>query len=76
MPACLEYVAKNAPDRSRVMVNIQLANEYIEQMQLMLANFYHRPDLQLVIYQGEDLSLMKTQSHATYFLLARADEPA
>ncbi len=66
----LEYIATNAPDRSRVMVNIQLANEYIEQMQLMLANYYHRPDLELVIYQGEDLSVMKGQAQMTYFLLA------
>jgi hypothetical protein len=66
----LEYVVENAPEGSLVMVNIQLANEYIEQMQLMLDNFYHRPDLELVNYQGEDLSLLKTQSHATYFLLA------
>jgi hypothetical protein len=66
----LEYVVKNAPTGSLVVVNIQLANEYIEQMQLMLANYYHRPDLQLVNYQGEDLSLLRTQSQATYFLLA------
>ncbi len=66
----LEYVAKNAPECSRVMVNIQLANEYIEQMQLMLADYYHRPDLQLVIYQGEDLSVMKLHAQLTYFLLA------
>jgi hypothetical protein len=66
----LEYIADNAPDRSRVMVNIQLANEYIEQMQLMLANYYHRPDLDLVIYQGEDLSHMKLQAQLTYFLVA------
>ncbi len=69
----LEYVVKNAPQGSLVVVNIQLANEYIEQMQLMLANFYHRPDLELVNYQGEDLSLLKTQSHATYFLLAHLE---
>ena len=66
----LEYVVDNAPEGSLVIVNIQLANEYIEQMQLMLANFYHRPDLKLVNYQGEDLSLLMTQSHTTYFLLA------
>jgi hypothetical protein len=52
------------------VVNIQLANEYIEQMQLMLENFYHRSDLELVNYQGEDLLLLKTQTRATYFLLA------
>ena len=66
----LEYVVENTPQGSRVVVNIQLANEYIEQMQLMLANFYHRPDLELVNYQGEDLSLLMAPSHATYFLLA------
>lgn len=66
----LEYVAKNAPANSQVVVNIQLANEYVEQMQLMLANYYHRPDIQLRNYQGEDFSLLKSQSQATYFLLA------
>ncbi len=66
----LEYVAENASQDSRVVVNIQLANEYIEQMQLMLANYYHRPDLQLVSYQGEDLSALKSQSPAPYFILA------
>jgi hypothetical protein len=66
----LEYIAQNAPERSRVIVNIQLANEYIEQMQLILANFYHRSDLQLVIYQGEDLSHQIVQAQKTYFLLA------
>ncbi len=66
----LEYVAKNAPQGSQVVVNIQLANEYIEQMQLMLANYYHRPDLKLVSYQGEDLSSLKDQSPPPYFVLA------
>ncbi len=66
----LEYVAKNAPQGSQVVVNIQITNEYIEQMQLMLANYYNRPDLQLVNYQGEDLSGLKDQSRGTYFLLA------
>ncbi len=67
----LEYVAENAPQGSQVVVNIQLANEYIEQMQLMLANYYHRPDLQLVSYQGEDLSTLTEQSPAPYFILAQ-----
>ena len=67
----LEYVANNAPAGSSVVVNIQLANEYIEQMQLMLANYYHRPDLQLVNYQGEDLARLKDQSPTTYFVLAK-----
>ncbi|HSB67014.1 MAG TPA: hypothetical protein VLD65_10565, partial [Anaerolineales bacterium] len=66
----LEYVASSAPIGSTVMVNIRLANEYIEQMQLMLANFYHRPDLTLVNYQGEELSSLKSQAHPTLFLLA------
>src|SRR4030042_1943422 len=66
----LEYIDRNAPPGSLVVVNIQLANEYIEQMQLMLANFYQRSDIKLVNYQGEDLSFLKTQSHATYLLLA------
>jgi hypothetical protein len=67
----LEYVAKNAPQGSQVVVNIQLANEYIEQMQLMLANYYNRPDLELLSYQGEDLSSLKDQPRGTYFLLAK-----
>lgn len=72
----LEYVAKNAPPSSRVVVNIRLANEYIEQMQLMLANFYQRPDLELVNYQGEDLSTLQDQSPPTVFLLAEvANQP-
>lgn len=69
----LEYIATSAPERSRVMVNIQLANEYIEQMQLMLANYYHRPDLELVIYKNEDLSATNVQAQATYFLLAKLE---
>jgi hypothetical protein len=66
----LEYIANNAPAGSSVIINIQLANEYIEQMQLMLANYYHLPDLQLVNYQGENLAQLKTRSPATYFVLA------
>jgi hypothetical protein len=66
----LQYVAANAPQGSRVMVNLQIANEYIEQMQLTLANFYQRPDLTLVNYQGEDLSVMQLQAQKTYFLRA------
>jgi hypothetical protein len=66
----LEYVAANAPQRSQVVVNLQISNEYIEQMQLMLANFYQRPDLTLVNYQGEDLSAMQYQAQKSYFLRA------
>jgi hypothetical protein len=72
----LEYLVDHAPKGSLVVVNIQFANEYIEQMQLMMANFYHRPDIQLVNYQGEDLVQMKAQPHATYFVLAElANQP-
>jgi hypothetical protein len=72
----LEYVAKNAPQGSEVIVNIRLVNEYIEEMQLMLANDYHRPDLTLVNYQGADLSALGSQSPGTYFLLAElANQP-
>ncbi len=66
----MEYVAHNAPTGSRVVVNIQLANEYIDTMQLMLENLYHRPDLTLVNYKGEDLSTLHDQPEVTYFLLA------
>jgi hypothetical protein len=72
----LQYIAENAPQGSQVVVNLQIANEYIEQMQLMLANYYNRPDLTLVNYQGEDLSKMKTQARLTYFLVAElANQP-
>jgi hypothetical protein len=72
----LEYVAENAPQRSQVVVNLQIANEYIEQMQLMLANYYNRPDLTLVNYHNEDMSKMKIQARLTYFLVAElANQP-
>jgi len=72
----LEYVATNAPKGSQVVVNIRIANEYIEEMQIMLANFYHRPDLSLTNYQGENLLQLKSQSPPTYFLLAQvANQP-
>jgi hypothetical protein len=66
----LEYIAENASPNAQVVVNLQIANEYIEQMQLMLANYYHRPDLTLVNYQGEDLSQLKSGARATYFVTA------
>jgi hypothetical protein len=66
----LEYVARHAPQGSQVVVNIKLANEYIEEMQLMLANYYHRPDLNLVNYQGQGLSQYEIQSQSTYFITA------
>ncbi len=66
----MQYVAANAPQGSRVVVNLQLANEYIEEMQLYLADYYHRPDLQLVNYQGEELSALKTRYPGMFFVVA------
>jgi hypothetical protein len=72
----MDYVAGNAPFGSQVVVNIQLANEYIEEMQLLLANYYGRPDLTLVNYQGQDLSQLASQSPPTYFMVAElANQP-
>ncbi len=69
----LAYIAQTAPERSRVVVNLQIANEYIEQMQLQLANYYHRPDLTLVNYQGEDLAKAKVATQLTYFVIAELE---
>jgi len=66
----LQYVAVSASQGSRVVVNLQIANEYIEQMQLTLANFYGRPDLVVVNYQGEDLSQIQAAAPNIYFLRA------
>jgi hypothetical protein len=69
----LDYIAAEAPQDARVVVNLQIANEYIEQMQLMLANYYQRPDLELVNYQGQNLAQLKTGAPATYFVVAELD---
>ncbi len=66
----LDYVAKNAPQGSRVVVNLQLANEYIEEMQLYLADYFNRPDLTLVIYQGEELSNLEAAYPGMLFIVA------
>jgi hypothetical protein len=72
----MEFIAKNAPQGSRVIVNLQIANEYIEQMQLSLANTYGRPDLQLVNYTGEDLTQLKSEAPQVYFVVAQlANQP-
>lgn len=65
----MEYVVNNAPIGSLVVVNIQLANEYIEQMQLMLVDYYDRSDLQLLNYQGQALEEFKTHNSAIYILV-------
>jgi hypothetical protein len=66
----MEYVVKNAPIGSIVLVNIQLSNEYIEQMEFLLVNDYHRTDLQFDKYQGQDLSLLTMQYPAVFILVA------
>jgi hypothetical protein len=72
----LEYIANNAPPGAQVVVNLQIANEYIEQMQLMLANYYQRPDLSLVNFQGQDLAKLKSATPLTYFVVAElANQP-
>jgi hypothetical protein len=59
-----------------IIVNIQLANEYIEQMQLMLKDYYDRPDLELVNYDGQDLSLARNDARETFFVVASlANQP-
>ncbi|NJD57981.1 MAG: hypothetical protein C3F13_13275 [Anaerolineales bacterium] len=72
----MEYIAKNAPQNGRVVVNLQIANEYIEQMQLTLAITYKRPDLQLVNYSGEDLARLKSTTPGLFFVVAElANQP-
>lgn len=72
----LEYIASNAPPNGQVVVNLQIANEYIEQMQLMLANYYHRPDLILTNYTEADLSGLKAAPGLTYLVTAElANQP-
>jgi hypothetical protein len=66
----LEYVAKNAPLGSNVLVNIQLANEYIDQMEFLLNYEYGRTDLQFDRYQGQDLSQLAGQFPAVFVLVA------
>ena len=66
----MEYVAENAPLGSTVLVNIQLANEYIEQMEFLLNYEFGRTDLQFDDYQAQDLSLLAEQYPAVYVLVA------
>lgn len=65
----LRYVAENAPDGSAVIVNIQFTNEYVEQMQLMLKDFYNRPDLYFAYYQKQDLTQLVQQYPAVLVLV-------
>ncbi len=66
----MEYVAKNAPIGSIVLVNIQLANEYIEQMEFLLNYEYGRTDLQFDKYQAQDLSQLTMQYPQVFILVA------
>jgi len=54
----LTDLAKNSPLNSTVLVNIQVANEYVEQMALYyLPRIYSRPDLTTVAYQSQPLGV-------------------
>jgi hypothetical protein len=66
----MEFVAENAPQGSTVLVNIQVANEYIEQMEFLLNYMYGRTDLQFDDYQAQDLSVLAVQYPAVYVLVA------
>ena len=66
----MEYIAENAPPGSNVLVNIQLANEYIEQMEFLLNYAYGRTDLHFDKYQNQDLSKLAEQYPASYILVA------
>jgi hypothetical protein len=66
----MEYVAKNAPIGSMVLVNIQFANEYIEQMDLLLKYDYGRTDLQFDYYHDQDLSKLAEQYPEVLILAA------
>jgi hypothetical protein len=67
--AMLRYVAENAPPGSAVIVNIQLPNEYVVEMQLLLADLYDRPDLDFNYYQQQDFSQMSSEYPAVYLLV-------
>jgi hypothetical protein len=66
----MKYIAENAPPGSNVLVNIQLANEYIDQMEFLLNYQYGRTDLQFDKYQGQDLLLLSKKYPAVFVLVA------
>jgi hypothetical protein len=41
----LSYLAGNAPNGTKILVNFRVSNEYIDQMNLQFQAYYHRPDL-------------------------------
>ncbi len=54
----LTDLAYHAPPGGTVLVNIQQANEYVEQMSLYyLAQIYSRPDLTVLPYQSQPLGI-------------------
>lgn len=73
----LEFISKNAPSGSAIIVNIQLANEYVEQMQIMFADYYDRPDLYVTHYQAQDLKQLVSQFPEIFLLIPEVmDQPS
>jgi hypothetical protein len=66
----MEYVAKNAPIGSAVLVNIQFTNEYVEQMELLLKYDYGRTDLVFDYYHDQDLAKLAEQYPEVLILAA------
>jgi hypothetical protein len=69
----MEYVAENAPVGSIVLVNIQLANEYIEQMEFLLKYDYGRTDLKIDYYHDQDLEQLAKQYPEVLILAAHME---
>ena len=69
----MEYVAENAPVGSIVLVNIQLANEYIEQMEFLLKYDYGRTDLKIDYYHDQDLEQLTKQYPEVLILAAHME---
>src|SRR4030042_3899659 len=69
----MEYVAENAPVGSIVLVNIQLANEYIEQMEFLLKYDFGRTDLKIDYYHDQDLEQLAEQYPEVLILAAHME---
>jgi hypothetical protein len=61
----LRTIARSAPQDSTVLVNIQVANEYVEEIQYLLPTYYHRPDLVVETFHSQQLG-----SSGTYYVLS------
>src|SRR4030042_4857360 len=70
----MEYVAENAPVGSIVLVNIQLANEYIEQMEFLMKYDYGRTDLKIDYYHDQDLVQLAGQYPRVLILAANMEK--